>query len=89
VTVTDALERKLYIIPVLRSAIQALKLEHGKEFYVPSMSAHCRAKGMLLAGQVGSYYRDLQDARMVSALALVHQASQPNLPDLGLGIRSG
>jgi glutamate synthase (NADPH/NADH) large chain len=61
VTVTDALERKLYIIrKVSGHAIQALKLEHGKEFYVPSMSARTVLyKGMLLAGQVGSYYRDL------------------------------
>ena len=40
VTVTDALERKLYIIRKSSGhAIQALKLAHGKEFYVPSMSA--------------------------------------------------
>ena len=43
-------------------AIQALKLAHGKEFYVPSMSARTIVyKGMLLAGQVGTYYQDLQD----------------------------
>ncbi|HKQ23522.1 MAG TPA: glutamate synthase-related protein [Burkholderiales bacterium] len=80
VTVTDALERKLYIIrKVSGHAIQALKLEHGKEFYVPSMSARTVLyKGMLLAGQVGSYYRDLQDTRVVSALALVHQRFSTN-----------
>jgi glutamate synthase (NADPH) large chain len=40
VMVTDALERKLYIIRKSSGhAIQALNLEHGKEFYVPSMSA--------------------------------------------------
>jgi glutamate synthase (NADPH/NADH) large chain len=39
VTVTDALERKLYIIRKSSGhAIQALRLKHGKEFYVPSMS---------------------------------------------------
>jgi glutamate synthase (NADPH) large chain len=80
VTVTDALERKLYIIRKSSGhAIQALNLEHGKEFYVPSMSARTVVyKGMLLAGQVGSYYRDLQDTRMVSALALVHQRFSTN-----------
>ncbi|HVY05788.1 MAG TPA: glutamate synthase-related protein [Burkholderiales bacterium] len=80
VTVTDALERKLYIIrKVSGHAIQALKLEHGKEFYVPSMSARTIVyKGMLLAGQVGAYYKDLQDARVVSALALVHQRFSTN-----------
>src|SRR5688572_22044550 len=80
VTVTDALERKLYIIRKDSGhAIQALKLAHGKEFYVPSMSARTVVyKGMLLANQVGSYYRDLQDPRLVSALALVHQRFSTN-----------
>jgi glutamate synthase (NADPH/NADH) large chain len=80
VTVTDALERKLYIIRKASGhAIQALRLAHGKEFYVPSMSARTVVyKGMLLAGQVGSYYRDLQDRRLVSALALVHQRFSTN-----------
>ncbi len=80
VTVTDALERKLYIIRKSSGhAIQALKLAHGKEFYVPSMSARTIAyKGMLLADQVGKYYKDLQDPRVVSALALVHQRFSTN-----------
>ncbi|MGE0674803.1 MAG: glutamate synthase subunit alpha, partial [Methylibium sp.] len=54
VTVTDALERKLYIIRKSAGhAIQSLALAHGKEFYVPSMSARTMVyKGMLLAGQV-------------------------------------
>ncbi|MGE5524316.1 MAG: glutamate synthase central domain-containing protein, partial [Rhodospirillaceae bacterium] len=80
VTVTDALERKLYIIRKSSGhAIQALHLAHGKEFYVPSMSARTVVyKGMLLAHQVGTYYLDLQDARMASALALVHQRFSTN-----------
>ncbi|MEO7402364.1 MAG: glutamate synthase-related protein, partial [Burkholderiales bacterium] len=80
VTVTDALERKLYIIRKSSGhAIQALKLEHGKEFYVPSMSARTIVyKGMLLADQVGNYYKDLQDSRVTSALALVHQRFSTN-----------
>jgi len=80
VTVTDALERKLYIIRKSAGhAIQALKLEHGKEFYVPTMSARTICyKGMLLAHQVGEYYRDLKDPRVESALALVHQRFSTN-----------
>ena len=80
VTVTDALERKLYIIRKASGhAIQALQLAHGKEFYVPSMSARTVVyKGMLLAHQVGEYYLDLQDERLVSALALVHQRFSTN-----------
>src|SRR5512132_464250 len=80
VTVTDALERKLYVIRKSSGhAIQALRLEHGKEFYVPSMSARTIVyKGMLLAHQVGTYYKDLQDTRVVSALALAHQRFSTN-----------
>lgn len=80
VIVPDALERKLYVIrKTASSAIQALKLKHSREYYVPSMS--CRTiiyKGLLLADQVGKYYLDLQDARVVSALALVHQRFSTN-----------
>jgi glutamate synthase (NADPH) large chain len=80
VTVTDALERKLYIIRKASGhAIQALKLAHGKEFYVPSMSARTLVyKGMLLAHQVGEYYLDLKDPRVESALALIHQRFSTN-----------
>jgi glutamate synthase (NADPH/NADH) large chain len=80
VTVTDALERKLYIIRKSSGhAIQALKLAHGKQFYVPSMSARTIVyKGMLLAYQVGEFYRDLKDPRVVSALAMVHQRFSTN-----------
>ncbi|MCW5625473.1 MAG: glutamate synthase subunit alpha [Burkholderiales bacterium] len=80
VTVTDALERKLFIIRKRSGhAIQSLNLAHGQEFYVPSMSARTIVyKGMLLADQVGSYYRDLQDPRVASALALVHQRFSTN-----------
>jgi glutamate synthase (NADPH/NADH) large chain len=80
VIVPDALERKLYVIrKTASSAIQRLKLTHSREYYVPSMS--CRTviyKGLLLATQVGKYYRDLADPRLTSALALVHQRFSTN-----------
>ena len=80
VIVQDALERKLYVIRKTASAaIQNLKLKHGKEYYVPSMSSRTVIyKGLLLAGQVGAYYLDLQDERCVSALGLVHQRFSTN-----------
>ena len=80
IVVTDALERKLYIIRRrAANAIQALDLVHGKEFYVPSFSARTIVyKGMLLADQVGEYYLDLQHPECVSALALVHQRFSTN-----------
>ncbi len=80
ILVPDALERKLYVIrKTASSAINALKLTHGGEYYVPSMS--CRTiiyKGLLLADQVGKYYLDLQDERLTSAIALVHQRFSTN-----------
>ncbi|MDT7837565.1 glutamate synthase-related protein [Aquabacterium sp. OR-4] len=80
VIVPDALERKLYVIRKTASAaIQRLKLTHSREYYVPSMS--CRTiiyKGLLLADQVGVYFKDLADERVVSALALVHQRFSTN-----------
>ncbi len=80
VIVQDALERKLYVIRKTASAsIQRLKLKHSKEYYVPSMSSRTVVyKGLLLAGQVGEYFRDLEDARCVSALGLVHQRFSTN-----------
>jgi glutamate synthase (NADPH/NADH) large chain len=80
IMVTDALERKLYVIRKSSGhAIQALKLIHGKEFFVASLSARTIVyKGLLLADQVGVYYKDLQDARCISALALVHQRFSTN-----------
>ncbi len=80
ILVPDALERKLYVIRKIASAkITGLGLTHSSEYYVPSMS--CRTviyKGLLLADQVGKYYLDLQDERVVSALALVHQRFSTN-----------
>ena len=80
VIVQDALERKLYVIRKTASAaIQRLKLTHSKEYYVPSMSSRTVVyKGLLLANQVGEYFLDLQDARCVSALGLVHQRFSTN-----------
>ncbi|MDO8654650.1 MAG: glutamate synthase-related protein [Undibacterium sp.] len=80
IMVTDALERKLYVIRKSAvHAIEALKLIHGKEYFVPSMSARTIVyKGLLLADQVGVYYKDLQDERCISALALVHQRFSTN-----------
>jgi glutamate synthase (NADPH/NADH) large chain/glutamate synthase (ferredoxin) len=80
VVVQDALERKLYVIRKTASAnVQALGLKHSKEYYVPSMSSRTVVyKGLLLADQVGVYFKDLEDTRCVSALGLVHQRFSTN-----------
>ena len=84
----DAFERKLFVIrKTMEHAVQGLDNARGKGastslstgFYCPSMSSRTIVyKGMLLADQVGKYYLDLQDASVVSALALVHQRFSTN-----------
>ncbi|RII83327.1 glutamate synthase-related protein [Neopusillimonas maritima] len=80
IMVPDALERKLYVIRKAAShAINRMKLAHGQEYFVPSISVRTVVyKGLLLANQVGLYYRDLADTRAVSALSLVHQRFSTN-----------
>jgi glutamate synthase (NADPH/NADH) large chain len=49
------------------------------ELYMPSFSSRTIVyKGLLLAGQVGSFYDDLRDPDCVSALGLVHQRFSTN-----------
>jgi len=77
---TNAFERKLFVIrKEAGHRVQTLKLPDVKMFYVPSLSTRTIVyKGMLLADQVGEYFLDLQDERLVSALALVHQRFSTN-----------
>ena len=76
----DAFERKLFVIrKTMEHAVRSLELAQRKGFYCPSMSSRTIVyKGMLLADQVGTYYLDLQDKSVVSALALVHQRFSTN-----------
>ena len=76
----DAFERKLFVIRKrCEHAVRKLGLDDGRQFYVPSLSSRTIVyKGMLLAHQVGEYFIDLQDVRVVSALALVHQRFSTN-----------
>ena len=75
-----AFELKLFVIRrVIELRVMQEKPAGYKMFYIPSMS--CRTllyKGMLLSYQLGAYYLDLRDERMVSALALVHQRFSTN-----------
>ncbi|MFO1117817.1 MAG: glutamate synthase large subunit [Beijerinckiaceae bacterium] len=76
----DEFERKLYVArKVISNALYAIDNKVMAEFYPVSMS--CRTivyKGMVLVGQLGGYYKDLQDPRFDSALALVHQRFATN-----------
>ena len=75
-----AFERKLFVIrKQIDNVIRESELEGKESFYFTSMSSRTITyKGMLLAGQVGEYYPELNDQRMVSALALVHQRFSTN-----------
>jgi glutamate synthase (NADPH/NADH) large chain len=77
---SDDFERKLFIIRKrVEHAIRESGLEGSECFYVPSLSARTICyKGMLLANQVNSYYPDLNDERVTTALALVHQRFSTN-----------
>ena len=76
----QAFERKLFVIrKQIENRIRETELEGKQAFYFTSFSSRTIVyKGMLLAGQVGEYYRDLNDERMASALALVHQRFSTN-----------
>ena len=76
----SSFERKLFVIrKQTENAIREMNLTHGNFFYIPSLSSRTVVyKGMLLANQVDSFYPDLNDERMVSALALVHQRFSTN-----------
>ncbi|PKU24768.1 glutamate synthase large subunit [Telmatospirillum siberiense] len=76
----DAFERKLFVIRKQMSiTIRERFSAQAKTFYIPSMSSRTIVyKGMLLADQVGPYFKDLVDERLVSALALVHQRFSTN-----------
>ncbi len=76
----DAFERKLFVIrKQIENDIRENDGEASSGFYIPSMSSRVLLyKGMLLSDQVGVYYKDLKDARVVSALALVHQRFSTN-----------
>lgn len=73
-------ERKLYVIrKKVENAVRDSGMEQASYFHCPSFS--CRTvvyKGLLLAEQMGTFYPDLKDSSMVTALALVHQRYSTN-----------
>lgn len=73
-------ERKLYVIRrQAENAIRYGNLAGGDYFYIPSLS--CRTivyKGMLTPRQVVTFYPDLSDTLVESALALVHSRFSTN-----------
>ncbi|HNZ17037.1 MAG: glutamate synthase large subunit [Candidatus Hydrogenedentes bacterium] len=76
----DAFERRLYVLRrVIERRVRAAQLEHGGQFYIPSLSARTIVyKGLMLADQMSHYYPDLSEPAFESYLALVHQRYSTN-----------
>ncbi len=76
----DIFERKLFVIrKLIENVVLAHKASTTNDFYICSFSSRVLVyKGMLLAPQIGTYFLDLHDPRLVSALALVHQRFSTN-----------
>ncbi|MBM3565160.1 MAG: glutamate synthase subunit alpha, partial [Alphaproteobacteria bacterium] len=76
----DAFERKLFVIrKQAHHAIWDKKVKNAEPFYFCSLSSRTIVyKGMMLAPNLGRFYRDLLDPRAESALALVHQRFSTN-----------
>ena len=73
-------ERKLFVIRKrIEIEIGKLKNNDPVKFYVPSMSSRTIVyKGMLLAAEVGLYFKDLKNELFTSAISLVHQRFSTN-----------
>jgi glutamate synthase (NADPH) large chain len=76
----DAFERRLFILrKVISGAVYQLRDPRTAGFYPVSLSSRTLVyKGMLLATQLGDYFKDLADPRFESAVALVHQRFSTN-----------
>jgi len=76
----DEFERRLYLVrKIVSNAIH--NSYHGRDIGHYTVSLSCRTvvyKGMFLSYQVGTYYKDLKDPRVISAMALVHQRFSTN-----------
>ena len=75
-----AFERKLYVIRKRATAeLRAAGLLGSETWYLPSLSSRTLVyKGMLLTTQLATYFPDLQNPLMASAIALVHSRFSTN-----------
>ena len=76
----NAFERKLYSIRrQAENYIRYGKLRGGKYFYVSSLSSRTIVyKGMLTTEQLRTFYADMEDSSVETALALVHSRFSTN-----------
>ena len=76
----DAFERKLFVIRK-QSHVESARRElpESGAFYIASLSTRTIIyKGMVIAERLALYYKDLEDERTESALALVHARFSTN-----------
>jgi glutamate synthase (NADPH/NADH) large chain len=75
-----AFERKLYVIRrLVEKKVSRSAIPGRTHFYVPSLSWKTIVyKGMLNAGQLRDFYRDLRNPLTISAIAMVHQRFSTN-----------
>lgn len=73
-------EKKLYVIrKQVEFAVRNSAMSNKGYFYIASLSSKTIIyKGLLLAEQIGYFYKDLKDPSFKSAIALVHQRYSTN-----------
>ncbi|HVA13975.1 MAG TPA: glutamate synthase large subunit [Stellaceae bacterium] len=76
----DALERKLFVIrKQAHKELRARGLPDSGNFYIASLSTRTIIyKGMVICERLAAFYKDLEDERAESALALVHARFSTN-----------
>ncbi len=76
----DAMERKLFVArKIAHHRIWDHRYQGQEQFYIASLSTRTITyKGMILAANLSTYYPDIKEDRLVSALALVHQRFSTN-----------
>ncbi|HXE64753.1 MAG TPA: glutamate synthase large subunit [Bryobacteraceae bacterium] len=77
----DELERRLYVVRkrAEKEVPEAEGIINVSMFYLPSLSSRTVVyKGLLLAPQIASFYPELSDPEVMSALCLVHQRFSTN-----------
>ncbi|MCD4768969.1 MAG: glutamate synthase subunit alpha, partial [Bacteroidales bacterium] len=73
-------ERRLYVArKKVENTIRNSDISLREQFYIPSLSTRILIyKGMFKSEQLSEYYLDLQDKRLMSAIALVHSRFSTN-----------
>jgi glutamate synthase (NADPH) large chain len=75
----EDMERKLFVLRNHAAHTIAREIKGSNEFYITSFSSRTIVyKGQLRTEQVREYFNDLQDARLTTAIALVHSRFSTN-----------